>query len=95
MDRAMDMLLREGGSLPEGDHRAAALFMRRLSDAAGLRVGPGMEEALRRLEAGEESDGGEADLEDMLEDEDPLVPAGARRGSGAASPGRDMILYDL
>ena len=46
--------------------------MRRLSDLTGLNLGPGMEEALARMEAGEDPEQIEADMGDLLEGEDPF-----------------------
>jgi putative FmdB family regulatory protein len=67
MEQAMSMLAREAGSLDEEDPRQAARLMRRLSEAAGFELGPGMQEAMRRMEAGEDPEQIEAELGDVLE----------------------------
>ena len=56
LERAMASLASEAEGLDEDDPKQAARFMRRLYDAAGLEAGAGMEEALRRMEAGEDPD---------------------------------------
>jgi len=61
-------------------------------------LGPGMTEALRRMEKGEDPDQIEAEMGDLLEGEDPfLLPGktgGTRKGRPPA-PRRDDTLYDL
>ena len=56
MEKAIQMLGREAENINEEDPRQAADFMRKLSDAAGLKLGSGMDEAIRRLEKGEDPD---------------------------------------
>lgn len=96
MEKAMAMLARESGTIDEEDPRQAADLMRRLSDAAGLSLGPGMEEALGRLEKGEDPETIEEELGDLLEKEDPFImqdkgKAGPRR----AKPQVDDTLYEF
>ena len=55
MEKAMGMLAREAEHINEDDPRQAAQLMRKLSDATGLKMGPAMEEALHRMERGEDS----------------------------------------
>ncbi len=50
-------------------------MMRRLFDATGLPLGSGMEEAIRRMEAGEDPEQVEQDLGEVLE-ADPLAGGG-------------------
>jgi hypothetical protein len=92
------MLAGEADKLNEDDPRQAAAMMRKLSDATGLELGAGMQEALRRMERGEDPDAIEAELGDLLENEDPFqLPE--KRGAGSAgrrpAPRRDETLYDL
>ena len=98
MEKAMQMLAGEADKLNEDDPRQAAAMMRKLSDATGLELGAGMKEALRRMERGEDPDAIEAELGDLLENEDPFqLPE--KRGAGSAgrraAPRRDETLYDL
>ena len=74
-------------------------MMRKLFDASGLSMGSGMEEAIRRMEAGEDPDQIEAEMGDILEQEDPF----AARPKGTVKdlrrrylpPSVDKTLYDL
>lgn len=106
MERAMEAFAREAETVNEDDPRAAAQMMRRFSEMAGMPIGPGMEEALRRIEAGEDPDAVESEMGDLLEGEDPFgapgeaSPAGVSGGKRAAvarsrPPARDEKLYTL
>jgi len=98
MEKAMAMLAGEADRISEDDPRQAAALMRKLTDATGLNLGPGMEEALRRLERGEDPDRIEEELGDLLESEEPFLLGG--KGAGGKETGRprprlDDTLYDL
>jgi putative FmdB family regulatory protein len=70
MGAAMDTLMREMGELDENaDPRRVGAFFRRFSDLAGLEMGPRMEDALSRLESGQEIDELESDLDDLDQDD--------------------------
>jgi putative FmdB family regulatory protein len=71
LERAMQALAGEMDSLDENDPRQGAHLMRRLFEATGVPVAGGMEEALRRMEAGEDPEKIEEDMGDVLE-EDPF-----------------------
>ena len=73
MEKAMSMLASEAGGLKEDDPRQAAQLMRKLTEATGLKMGSGMEEALARMERGEDPERIEAEMGDLLEGEDPFV----------------------
>ncbi len=81
LEQAMESLAAEADSVDEDDPRQMARLMRRLYDATGLKMGPGMEEAIRRMEAGEDPDRIEEEMGDVLEEEDPFSG-----GGGAAGP---------
>ncbi|MEW6752115.1 MAG: zinc ribbon domain-containing protein [Candidatus Latescibacterota bacterium] len=99
MERAMESLASEAEGIDEEDPRAAARLMRRLSDMAGVEYGESMQEALRRLEAGEDPDAIEAEMGDLLEDEeDPFIFPGTKkggRGRRRRPPRRDETLYEM
>jgi putative FmdB family regulatory protein len=96
LEKAMAMLESQAGSINEDDPKQAATLMRKLSDAAGLNLGAGFEEALARLERGEDPDTIEKDIGDLLESEDPFSA-----GSSSSvkyrkqKPKRDETLYEL
>jgi putative FmdB family regulatory protein len=69
LERAMEALAGDMDSLDENDPRQGAHLMRKLFDATGMPVGTGMEEALRRMEAGEDPEKIEEDMGDVLEDD--------------------------
>lgn len=71
-ERAMMELASEAENLDEEDPRQMARLMRRLSQTTGLEFGGAMEEAIRRLEAGEDPESIEEELGDVLEQEEPI-----------------------
>ena len=97
MERAMSELAGQAESLNEEDPRQAAALMRKFTDATGMELGPSMQAALNRMEAGEDPEQIEADLGDSLENEEPfLTPGGRSRGSrGRMPPRRDPTLYEM
>jgi len=96
MEKAMDLLAREAEHIDEEDPRQAANLMRKLTDMTGLKLGPGMEEALRRMEAGEDPEQIEEEMGDLLEEEDPFQFQD-KKGSKPKTriPSRDDKLYEL
>lgn len=98
MEKAMQMLAGEAERINEDDPRQAADLMRKLSDMTGLQLGSGMQEALNRMEQGEDPDKIEAEMGDLLEGEEPFVvnPKKGKTGLGKRpAPIKDETLYDL
>jgi len=98
MERAMEVLAREADRIDENDPKQAANLMRKLTDMTGLELGSNMEEALRRMERGEDPEQVEAEMGDVLEEEEPfLLPGGKKKGGVTARPApkKDDTLYDL
>jgi len=91
------MLANEAEHMNEEDPRQAAALMRKLTDATGLSLGPKMEEALRRMEKGEDPERIEEEMGDLLEAEDALSfdAASPKKGRKKARPVVDEKLYDL
>ncbi len=89
--------------LDEDNPRQAAQAMRKLFEATGLKLGDGMAEAMRRMEAGEDPDQIDAELGDLLDQEDPFATAGGVRTAEALKqlrrdllpPARDDTWYPL
>ena len=52
LERAMEAMAGEIDSIDENDPKQGARLMRKLFSATGMPVGSGMEEALKRMEAG-------------------------------------------
>jgi hypothetical protein len=64
----------------------------------GMQLGPGLEEALSRMESGEDPEKVEAEMGDLLENEDPFLLPGKKgkiAGAKRPEPFRDVTLYDL
>lgn len=97
MERVLESLTREAGNINEDDPRQMAGVMRKFTEQTGLALGEGMEEALARMEAGEDPDKIEAEMGDILEDEDPLSMFAKKAGRSVrrAAPQRDETLYEL
>jgi putative FmdB family regulatory protein len=98
MEKAMQMLAGEAENINEDDPRQAANLMRKLTDMTGLELGTGMQEALKRMEAGEDPDAIEAEMGDLLEGEEPFLLPEKKGGLTAKkrpAPHKDETLYDL
>jgi putative FmdB family regulatory protein len=98
MEQAMQMLAGEADKMNEDDPKQAANLMRKLSDMTGLKLGDGMDEALRRMEKGEDPEQVEAELGDILEEEDPFslqTKTAKSLKTRRRQPLRDETLYDL
>lgn len=95
---AMAAMEREMAGVDENDPRQAAAMMRRFADLTGMPVGGAMEEALGRMEAGEDPEAVEAEMGDLLDGEDPFQQPGKAMGllrRLRRGPRRDPELYDL
>jgi len=108
LEKAMEALAGEAEGLNEEDPRQAARLMRKLFGATGMPIKGGMEEALRRLEAGEDPEKIEHEMGDVFEEDpfggadSPLGPGGEGRAArGARSlrrmlpPSVDPVLYEM
>lgn len=96
MERAMNLLAKEAEHLDENDPKQAANLMRKLTDMTGVNLGSGMEEALRRMEAGEDPEAIEAEMGDLLEGEEPFAfEKKSASGVRYRPPRVDETLYDL
>ncbi len=96
MERVLSELARDAEGLNEDDPRQAAQLMRRLTDATGLRMGTGMEEALRRLERGDDPEKIEDEMGDIFDEEEPFTFGETHKKSlRKPSPMIDETLYEL
>lgn len=97
LERAMAMLEKEAEGIDENDPGQAADLMRRLTDAAGISLGEGMEEALSRMEKGEDPDKIEEELGGLLSDEAFSFESKKKKGAKkiSAKPRVDETLYEL
>ena len=99
MERVLAQMAGEAENVNEDDPRQMARMMRKLYDGTGLPLGAGMEEAMRRLEAGEDPDAIEAEMGDLLNDDEMLFGPGKSGLKGMTRrlrpPEVDEKLYDL
>ena len=99
MERVLAEMARESEGINEDDPRQAARMMRKLYDATGLHLGGNMEEAIQRMEAGEDPDKIEEEMGNLLESEDSLFGQSGstlRQFSRRLKPPEvDETLYDL
>jgi len=98
MEQALAGLMREAEHVNEDDPRQMANLMRKFADTTGLNLGASMEEAIARMEAGEDPEQIEQEMGDLMDGEEPFsleamkkkVQAGTRR-----PPRHDDRLYEL
>ena len=99
MERVLAEMATEAENINEDDPRQMARMMRKLYDGTGLPLGEGMEEAMRRMEAGEDPDTIEAEMGDLLDNDDMLLGPGKSGLKGMSRrlrpPEVDAKLYDL
>ncbi len=102
MERVMEELAREADGMNEDDPRQMARMMRKLCDATGMPVDDRMEEAIKRLESGEDPEAVEEDMGDLFDEDGPMPGMGEPKGSRVKSlakrlrpPNVDETLYDL
>jgi len=97
MERAFEGLLQEAENVNEDDPRQMARLMRKFSDRTGISLGDRMEEALSRLESGEDPDLIEREMGDLMDNDDfsfEEMKKQVRTGS-LKQPDRDDRLYEL
>jgi putative FmdB family regulatory protein len=100
MEQAMSALAGEAENLKEDNPRDAAKLMRKLSSMTGLRFGETMEQALTRMEAGEDPEKIEEDMGDMMNTENPedlfvLPEKKSKKTETRPRPLRDDTLYEM
>lgn len=85
MEGALESMAREiEGAEAEQDPRRMGRLMRRFSELSGLELGPQMESFMARLEAGEDLESVEREIDQLDETEDPALDALRRLGRGSA-----------
>lgn len=86
IEREMMRLMSEAENIDENDPRQLGRIMRRMSEITGEPLDPEMEEAMRRLEAGEDPEKIEEELGDLF---------GESGEGGMGPPSYDDDLYPL
>lgn len=95
VEKELMKLAGEAEKIKDNDSRAAAQLMRKFSEMTGMKLGEGFQEALNRLEKGEDPEKIEAEMGDLLADEEPF---GDKQSTKAAAKGKariDETLYEL
>jgi len=98
MGEAMSLLAREADRFNENDPKQVAGLMRKLSQITGVQMGKGMEEAIRRIESGEDPEKIEAEMENLIEGEGAFLLDEKKEGKAKPSfrpPEVDDTLYEL
>jgi putative FmdB family regulatory protein len=100
MEHAMEALASEAETIDENNPRQAADLMRKFTAMTGLKLGDKMENALSRMESGEDPEALEQELGDLGEDDlfkmDGMGEGqGKRKGSMKKAPIHDETLYEL
>ena len=72
MMQAFQSMAGEFEGIDDNDPKQAVRMMRRLYDATGMKLGNGMAKALQRMEAGQDPDQVEAEMGDVLEQDNPF-----------------------
>jgi len=95
MERAMEALATEAEHINEDDPRQAADLMRKLTNMTGLKLGDKMEEALSRMESGEDPEAIEQTMGDIDENDLFKLDASGKASKSKRSPFRDDVLYEM
>lgn len=96
MEKAFASLMQEADSVNEDDPRQMASLMRKFSQQTGLNLGEAMDEAISRMEAGEDPDQIEQEMGELLGDDDFSLDALQKKvRSGRVQPVQDEKLYKL
>lgn len=96
MEKAMMALAGEMESINEEDPRAMANFMRKFSSMTGMDLGESVEEALSRLEAGDDPEQIEAEMGALLDDDNLFSPKQLKGlKKRYLPPEHDETLYSL
>jgi putative FmdB family regulatory protein len=97
MEQALQSLMRDAQGINEEDPRQMAALMRKFSDKTGVNLGESMQEAISRMEAGEDPEQVEREMGDLMGDGgDCSLDALKRKVSaGRRAPRHDERLYEL
>ena len=94
MEKALQVMEKEMHNIKDDDPRQMASLLRKMTEAAGGNLDEGMEEALRRMESGEDPESIEAEMGDKLNPEN-IFSDQKKRGKRTKKITYDETLYDL
>jgi putative FmdB family regulatory protein len=96
MEQAFTSLMREAEHINEDDPKQMASLMRKFTSQTGIHLGDSMEEAISRMEAGEDPERVEKEMGELLNEDDfsleSMKKKALRQGN---QPGHDEKLYEL
>lgn len=98
MEEAFGSLMQEAEGMNEEDPRQMATLMRKFTEKTGMNLGDTMEEALSRMEKGEDPDVIEKEMGDQLEGDDLFSFDGMKKKALSVeqqAPSHDEKLYRL
>ena len=96
MERAFESLMWEADGINEDDPKQMASLMRKFTDQTGVRLGDSMEEALSRMESGEDPEQVEKEMGDLLSEDDFSFESVKKRVlQQRPEPAHDDTLYKL
>lgn len=98
MEEAFGSLMQEAEGMNEEDPRQMATLMRKFTEKTGMNLGDTMEEAISRMEKGEDPDVIEREMGDQLEGDDLFSFKGMKKKALAGkrqAPDHDEKLYEL
>jgi putative FmdB family regulatory protein len=96
MERAFESLMGEAEQVNEDDPKEMASLMRKFTSRSGIQLGEAMEEAVSRMEAGEDPDQVEKEMGDLLGEEDFSLDTVKKRLLREKRPvHHDQTLYEL
>ena len=100
MERAITELAGKAENMNDDDPRQAVDLMRKFSSMTGIEYGKSMEEALNRMEAGEDPDAIEKEMGDLMDSEEEpfLLPGNKKKNSSKGkkkAPDKDPKLYEM
>ncbi len=98
MEDAFGSLMAEAEGMNEEDPKQMATLMRKFTAKTGMQLGDTMEEAITRMEKGEDPDVIEKEMGDNLDGDDLFSFDGMKKKAGSArkeTPDHDEKLYRL
>ncbi len=98
MEEAFGSLMAEAEGMNEEDPRQMATLMRKFTEKTGMNLGDTMEEAVSRMEKGEDPDLIEKEMGDRLEGDDLFTFSGMKKkvlADKKSAPDHDDTLYEL
>ncbi len=97
MEDAFTSLMSEAEGMNEEDPKQMATLMRKFTEKAGVQLGDTMEEAISRMEKGEDPDLIEKEIGNSLDGDDLFTVGGVKKRviSKKQEPAHDEKLYKL